>query len=394
MKLKQQPEDFVVEEVSDFTPSPAGKLNVYRLRKRGLSTLEVVAIIARRYSMRHGAIQVCGLKDKHAVSEQLISMPRQLPADSNDPRWSCEWLGKSEEPVGARNLTSNRFIITIRDLTADESAAVPRTLDAVRHGLVNYFDSQRFGSARHRKGFVARHLIAGEWEDAARLFLTVTARKDRSDVKRRKRLIDAHWGDWKLLDKRIGRSDEKPVVRYLARNPDDFRGALLKINGQLRALLLFAFQSYIWNEAVKRFLRGRDDLTRHVADYAMGELIFADLDGPAGEPLRTMPVPLPTAESEYGDPALRAAVEGVLADEFGLTLAQVAVPGEPVIFFKPVARQFAVLPMRAEWEELGADELNEGKLAGRLTLELPPGCFATLFVKRVFQSQPWPPADA
>ncbi len=73
MKLKSLPEDFQVEELSEFLPD-GGPYAAYRLTKRGLGTPEVVAAIARRWKIDRRHISVGGLKDRHALTTQWITI--------------------------------------------------------------------------------------------------------------------------------------------------------------------------------------------------------------------------------------------------------------------------------------------------------------------------------
>ena len=45
------------------------------------------------------------------------------------------------------------------------------------------------------------------------------------------------------------------VIRQLRDDPNDFVKAFLQIDSDYRALLLFTYQSYLWNEGVRRLLQ-------------------------------------------------------------------------------------------------------------------------------------------
>ncbi len=48
MKLKQRPEDFLVEEITDVVPSASGPFAFYRLEKTGWATPDALAVIRQR----------------------------------------------------------------------------------------------------------------------------------------------------------------------------------------------------------------------------------------------------------------------------------------------------------------------------------------------------------
>src|SRR3989344_4836245 len=73
-KLKQIPEDFVVIEISSVQTEKQGKYFYFWLKKKGLNTLDVVKELARQLRIKEKDIGFAGSKDKHAVTEQMISI--------------------------------------------------------------------------------------------------------------------------------------------------------------------------------------------------------------------------------------------------------------------------------------------------------------------------------
>ena len=74
------------------------------------------------------------------------------------------------------------------------------------------------------------------------------------------------------------------MIRWLREHPDDYRGALLRTEPRWRALQVFAYQSWLWNEGVKRYLQDVVGITRLVSiRYQAGTLLFPrELDAGAG----------------------------------------------------------------------------------------------------------------
>ena len=73
--LRAQPEDFVVDEVPAYPPSGEGDHVFVRIEKRGLNTAQAVERIARALDVNPRDIGVAGMKDRHAVTRQWISLP-------------------------------------------------------------------------------------------------------------------------------------------------------------------------------------------------------------------------------------------------------------------------------------------------------------------------------
>jgi tRNA pseudouridine13 synthase len=149
-RLREVPEDFVVDEVLGFTASGQGEHALLRVRKRGSNTGWVAKEIATRAGVRPYDVGYAGLKDRHAVTTQWYTVPtRRRPA--------ADWLGVQGDgyevieayahsrklPRGA--LEANRFAITLRGYDGDIDALRTRAAEVARTGVPNYFGPQRFG---------------------------------------------------------------------------------------------------------------------------------------------------------------------------------------------------------------------------------------------------------
>jgi tRNA pseudouridine13 synthase len=69
------PEHFRVAEVEAYAPAGEGDHWYVRAEKRGLTTPELVAIVARAAGVAGRDVGHAGLKDKHAITEQWLSLP-------------------------------------------------------------------------------------------------------------------------------------------------------------------------------------------------------------------------------------------------------------------------------------------------------------------------------
>jgi tRNA pseudouridine13 synthase len=151
--LRQQPEDFVVEEDLGFAPAGTGQHLLLRVRKRNANTPWVAQQLARIAGCRPGEVGYAGLKDRRAVALQWFSVPR--------PRAAVDWQARASAdvevleahphtrklPRGA--LAGNRFAIRIRGGAGDgarlAALLAPRLALITRLGVPNYFGPQRFG---------------------------------------------------------------------------------------------------------------------------------------------------------------------------------------------------------------------------------------------------------
>src|SRR5438874_13401972 len=170
--------------------------------KQKVSTLQALERLSKEFAVRRRDLSVCGLKDKQGRTEQLVGVYGGAlgPTDvvqSGDLR--LKLIGRIAQPLTSANITANRFEVTVRDLSPAEAGRVGESVAEVqRAGVVNYFDSQRFGFLKHGQGFLARHLLRGHWEAALTAFLATPSELDRSDDAKVKAFRRHHCGAWQL----------------------------------------------------------------------------------------------------------------------------------------------------------------------------------------------------
>ncbi len=144
-------EDFVVDEIPLYAPCGSGDHCYVRLRKRGMTTPDLVRVVARATRVRERDIGVAGLKDKHAVTTQWLSLPIPpvAPADLQLPE-SVEVVEVSRHTNKLRtgHQAGNRFTLRLVDMPPDGLRRALAIAELLRtRGLRNYFGSQRFGNA-------------------------------------------------------------------------------------------------------------------------------------------------------------------------------------------------------------------------------------------------------
>ena len=385
MKLKQRPEDFSVTESWRFDPDPRGKWFVYLMDKQKLSTFEAVERISAKAGVRPAEVSYCGLKDKQGRTTQLVAVHRK-PVEIQEPDLRLKPLGRTAGPLSAANTTSNRFAVTVRGLGEDDLGRLPAAIaETQRIGVVNYFDSQRFGSLKHGQGFLVKDLMRGDAEAALRNYLARPSELDRTDDARVKAFWRDHWGEWQRKNPYPGAERYAPVLRWLRLHPDDHLGAFLRTDPRWRGLQVFAYQSWLWNEGVKQYLREVVGIARLVSiRYQAGTLLFPRAFDPGqSRRLGRATFPLLAPGTRFDDPVVEKAALSVLRRE-EMSLASLQVPGAPQIHFDPEERPLLVVPGKLVVGEPSPDELNKGHLKVNVAFTLPPGSYATLVVKRLF----------
>jgi tRNA pseudouridine13 synthase len=385
MKVKQQPEDFQVEELTDVVPVAAGPFSLYRLKKRRWSTPDAIQAIRRRWQLDFRRVSYGGLKDRHALTVQYLTILHGPKRDLTHHGFSLEYLGPLTAPYSSLDIRANRFRITLRSLKAADPAYARQGLDEVgRQGVPNFFDDQRFGSVGPSGEFVARAMVRGQPEEALRLALVAPYEYDRGVQKKEKALLSQHWGDWQGLKALLGRGHARSLVCYLADHPGDFRGALERLRPELQGLYISAYQSYLWNRMLARWLHEHCPSAHLVSiRLRLGDVpMHRNLEDEVVQALAALTLPLPTSRSRLDPSDSRAALlEAVLAEE-GLRLEQLKLKGSRKMFFSKGERPALCRPAGLSFQE-EPDELHTGKSKLILAFELPRGCYATLIVKRI-----------
>src|SRR5450631_1992357 len=80
-QIKGTPEDFEVEEIPAYEPSGQGEFLYLWLEKRDMGAEFFTRQIAKRLAIPVGEIGTAGLKDRRAVTRQMVSVP-----ESAEPR--------------------------------------------------------------------------------------------------------------------------------------------------------------------------------------------------------------------------------------------------------------------------------------------------------------------
>lgn len=384
MKLKCLPEDFLVEELTTIRPGDRGRFMAYRLTKRGLGTIEAVDEIRRRWNLAPGQVRYGGLKDRHAVTIQYLTILNGPARPLREGRFELEPLGRMDEPYSSNHFRGNRFEVILRDLTEPAAAAALASAEQIpADGLPNYFDDQRFGSVGFDGGFVGHAWLVGDHERALKLAIAAANPHDRAGVKAIKATIRDLWGQWPDLKAALPKSHERSLVTYLVDHPADFRGAFARVHREMRSLYFSAFQSHIWNLMLARHLESITTPERRVMiDFRVATLpIHRFLAPEDARALRSLKLPLPSSRSPLPTGPLGESAAALLA-EWGLTWEAMRVRHLKDVFFSKGERPAVFVP--EHWQAtLAPDDLHPGRRCLTLGFELPRGSYATLVVKRL-----------
>lgn len=394
MRLKTIPEDFRVRELLEWPEVSGGAHVVHLLHKEKLSTAEALALLVREAQVDRAAIAYAGLKDRQAVTDQYISIEGRA-VDLSLPNLRVKPVGATDRALTSRMSSGNAFTVVVRDLVPHKAAQLRRALPSlIRTGFPNYFDDQRFGCLRHGQGFPMRSVLLGDFERALQQFVAEPSPVAISGDVKLKRTLQLRWRDWEACA-RIARGPAyEPLFAHLLAHPDDFRGALEHVPLRQRVIHAFAYQSFLWNRAVSRLLRGGvHGAQRLRLSTLAGDLVAWKYLAPEREAkLLAMQTPLFGPEGDGGSPPFRRAMIAEL-EAAGLRRQDFVDHVVPGMVWKEEPRAVLIKPADVADVRIEPDELHDGRLKATLQFALPRGAYATMLIKRLF-APPWYRSEA
>lgn len=333
-QLKQLPEDFIVIEIPAIKLEKQGKYLYFRVKKRERNTLDVVKELARILRIREKDLGFAGSKDKHAVTEQMISIVGVRKEEVEKVKIenvSLEFYGYGSKPISLGDLQGNEFQIVIRNLEDEKIEKVSF--------VENYFDEQRFSENNIAIG---RHLLKKEFGKAVALI------------------------------------DEAKVKKYLEQKPTDYVGALKALPIRQLRMYVNAYQSYLWNKTVAGYLEKKGKILKKMP-YSGGEFIFvSDI-----KDFEELKIPLVGFGHEnFDDNEIQEIIDTIMEKE-NLSYADFIIKQIPELTLEGELRSVFAEVKYLKIERKAKDELNQGKKKVKVSFSLPKGSYATMVIRRI-----------
>lgn len=148
-RLKDQPEDFLVEEIPAYEPCGTGEHLFLWIEKRDLPHDLLLKRVSRTLDIKTDDIGCAGIKDRRAVTRQYLSVPVKR-ADRIDQLNSDDLKVIRAVQHGNKlrtgHLKGNHFTIVVREVVDNAAARADSITSAIRKvGFPNYYGEQRFG---------------------------------------------------------------------------------------------------------------------------------------------------------------------------------------------------------------------------------------------------------
>jgi len=221
--IKERPEDFLVEEVPSLKIKEKGDYSYFLLRKIGWETKRAVKEICNRLGIKEDRINISGIKDKKAITEQYISIykiNRENVENIKIRDVEIKFIGYGTERLRLGNIKENRFKIVVRNL--DRKIKIKNSFS-----VENYFDDQRF---RENNKILGRLLIKRNF---------------------------------------------KEFCRILSLEGTNFINSVRKIEKWRLIFYISSYQSYLFNEYLSEYIKNKTK-DYFLVDYNEGRFVFSD----------------------------------------------------------------------------------------------------------------------
>ncbi len=267
--IRNQYEDFYVEEIPEIIPTGEGP-NVYIwIEKLGRTTLDVVLDIARDLHISRKRMGFAGMKDKKALTRQWICIANmdseeqlnQVKAlDGTIYKTDFLKIVRGRKKLRMGQLKGNKFKILIRDLDDIESSAdvannVLKQLEVT--GVPNYFGWQRFGKPRTNTHLVGEALVENDLAKAVGRYIGNPSEEESPENQMARQAYDEGNFEESLNLMGKGMRYEKMMIKELIRDSKkgeltdkSYMNALHALPKPLQRMFVHAYQSYLFNEAV------------------------------------------------------------------------------------------------------------------------------------------------
>jgi len=157
--------DFVVSEVPLYEFSGEGEHLILHIRKKDLTTWQMLKILSSVTGVKERDFGYAGLKDKDGMTVQYISMPKLKEHTlENFSHEKIKILEKTyhKNKLKIGHLKGNHFFIRLKKVNPTDAKKLKEAVKAIkRDGFANYFGYQRFGKDGDNFEY-AKKVLSGE----------------------------------------------------------------------------------------------------------------------------------------------------------------------------------------------------------------------------------------
>jgi len=379
MKIKQQVDDFIVEEQIDVRKSKEGEYVYFWLEKKNWNTTKAIKDISRLSRVSIKRFGWAGTKDKTGITKQLVSVWKVDPEVLEKIKLKdieIKIKGRGDKRINLGDLKGNKFRIIIRDLTQNNLNFLEKQLNFTKkYGFPNYFGEQRFG--RGNTHLIGKEIIKGRIQRAVKLILTYQSNESEESKKARD-FAEENWGKWSEIIKQMPKwfHIEKAILNHLIQHNNDFAGAIRTLPKKTLKLYVHAYQSYLFNLALSKIIsqtsKNKKVKIRHM------KVCF-----PLGQFRVPKKIPLVGYNTKLKGDVCSKILRSVLKRE-EVKLEDFKCKRIPELKSEGTERETFVKFDKLRMGKAEKDELNSKKKKLMLRFELPSGSYATVLIRSLF----------
>ena len=142
--------DFVVKEIPLYEFSNTGEHLILHIRKKDLTTWDMIDIISSSIGCKKKDIGYAGLKDKNAMTLQYISIPKKFETKIQNivhKKLKILNITYHNNKIRTGHLKGNSFFIRLKRINQANYTKIKNILKQINiNGIPNYFGNQRFGN--------------------------------------------------------------------------------------------------------------------------------------------------------------------------------------------------------------------------------------------------------
>lgn len=284
-RLKQTPEDFIVDEISSPpAEDSSGAYSIAKVTSQNWETNRLVRELSKALRISRDRIGFAGTKDKRGITSQLMSFqaPMEALKDLQLHQITISDVYRSKKPLTIGDLIGNKFVIKCRNspLSREEiQASISQTEAQLSElgGFPNFFGVQRFGAVRPVTHLVGKWIAKGDLEKAVMTYAANPLPTEGEETREARAQLEADRDFERALEyypKTL--TFERMMIGYLARNPGDYAGSIEVLPPNLQMMFIHAYQSYLFNRMLSERIRQGLSLNRPV----IGDVVLpADRSG-------------------------------------------------------------------------------------------------------------------
>ncbi len=144
--------DFIVDEIPLYDFTGEGEHLIIHIRKKDMTTWEMISAIAKYCKIKQRDIGYAGLKDKHAMTMQYISLLAKDNEEKlktfNHDKIKILSTTRHNNKIRTGHLKGNHFKVRLKKVLGVQKDKLDSVLKWVKkQGVPNYFGNQRFGNS-------------------------------------------------------------------------------------------------------------------------------------------------------------------------------------------------------------------------------------------------------